>query len=263
MAHKTIEDLFELIATLRGKDGCPWDREQTLAGMISSLIGETYELEWANANQSSGEIMDELGDVLFLVCYTAALFREREPSATMDRITNHVYEKIRRRHPHVFGREKAASKEESIAHWNRMKAAERKGQPEAEGAPILAETNLPPLRRAESLQSAAAENGFDWVGAAGIIDKLREETSELNRCLEDGSEEALRDEIGDLFFTVTNLARFLDVGAEEALTHANAKFIQRFNKMESLIKLDGKTMRRMTIDEMDEYWNKAKKLLSS
>lgn len=258
MKERSIQELLDLIHTLRGEGGCPWDRELTLGQVIGSVIEEAYELQWAHQIGDSDEIFDELGDVLFLTVFAAALFEEELPAATIDAIAARAHEKIVRRHPHVFGGETARSRQESIEHWNRVKAGEDAGRRRADTVLGDIMKNLPPLRRAEQVQRAAAAVGFDWNDAHGIFEKLYEEIEEAQHVTADGSREEIQDEIGDLLFTIINLARFLDIDPEEALSHSNAKFIARFTAMERLIERDSRKLRDMTLEEMDVYWERVK-----
>jgi MazG family protein len=258
MKERTIDDLVALIRTLRGEGGCPWDRELTLGEVVSSIIEEAYELQWAHELRQDGETADELGDVLFLTVFAAVLLGEHAPDATIGTIAARSYDKIKRRHPHVFGDETAASREESIAHWNRVKAGENHAAPRGATALENLMSNLPPVRRAEDIQRAAARTGFDWEDATGILDKLREEIDEVGQVIQEGTRAEKQNEVGDLFFTVVNLARFLDIDSEHALAQANAKFIERFCTMETLIAAEGKALSSMTLEEMDVYWERAK-----
>ncbi len=253
-----VDRLCRLIQILRGTSGCPWDKEQRFKDVPPSIIEEAYELDWASARQSRDEILEELGDVLFLVCFAVEILREKDKDITIDGIASRAHEKITRRHPHVFGDKKAVTKEESIAHWNREKQKEKQADPSEKSALSGVPGNLSPIKRAEMLQRYAAKVGFDWLDASGIVEKLREEIDELDRCLRDGPREKLVEEMGDLYFAVTNLSRFLDINGENSLEKANAKFLDRFRKMESLILEDGKALEDMTLEEMDVYWDKVK-----
>ncbi len=253
-----VERLTRLIETLRGDNGCPWDKEQTFDDVLPSIIEEAYELQWANARRSQEEVLEELGDVFFLVCFAVAILHEEDRSVTVEQIASRAYEKIKRRHPHVFGDKKAASTEESLVHWNRMKEKEREERAPDESALADIPDHLSPIRRAETLQRHAAKVGFDWPDATGIIEKLREELGEIDRCLGEGPREHIAAEIGDLFFSIVNLSRFLDISSERTLETANAKFLDRFRKMEKMIHRDGKTLEATTLEEMDAYWDKVK-----
>jgi MazG family protein len=256
MESKNLQKLFDLIGTLRGEGGCPWDRAQTLGTILSDLIEEAYELQWAEARGSHGDLHEELGDVLFVLTFAIALVRESDPSVTVETLAEKVYEKIKRRHPHVFGDAVARNKDESLKHWNRVKAEEKTGsQPVFAGVP----GDLPPLRMADKIQRLAAEKGFDWPDTTGIFQKIREEVNETEETVAVGPTERVEEEIGDLFFSVVNLSRFLNVDGEMALARANAKFVHRYDVMERLIEKDGRRLQDMSLEEMDVYWERTKK----
>jgi tetrapyrrole methylase family protein/MazG family protein len=252
----SLQKVFELIARLRGHDGCPWDRAQTLDDVLSDLIEEAYELEWAGTHHGDADLFDEMGDVLFVLCFAMAIKRETSPNFSIDAIAAHAYEKIYNRHPHVFGNEKAATPGESIVHWERVKAAER----EKRGAGTLdgIAGNLPALRHAVKVQERAAGVGFDWDDVKPVIAKLREEIEELERALVSGDRDHIKHEMGDVIFSSANVARFLKIDADEALQLSTSKFISRFQRMEARIAADGKKLDSMTLDEMDTYWNRMK-----
>jgi MazG family protein len=252
----SLQRVFDLIARLRGPDGCPWDRAQTLDDVLSDLIEEAYELEWAGAHHADADVFDEMGDVLFVLCFAMAIKRETSPNFTIEAIAAHAHEKIYSRHPHVFGNEKAATPEESIVHWERTKAAERARR--GDGTLDGIAGNLPALRHAVKVQERAAGVGFDWDSVAPVIAKLREEIEELERALTLGDPAHLKHEMGDVIFSAANVARFLKIDADEALQISTSKFINRFQAMESRILSDGKKLESMTLDEMDEYWNREK-----
>ncbi len=252
----SVARVFALIARLRGENGCPWDREQTLDDVLSDLIEEAYELEWAGAHTGDDEILDEMGDVLFVLCFAISIKRETSPDFTIDRIAAHAHDKIKSRHPHVFGDARADSPEESLVHWERMKAAERanKNQRTLDGIA----GNLPPLRHAVKIQERAASVGFDWDDVSGVIAKLREEIDELEAALASGDREAIEHEMGDVIFSSANVSRFIKIDADEALQKSISKFIRRFQWMEDAIQRDGVRFEDMTLDQMDVYWNRAK-----
>jgi tetrapyrrole methylase family protein / MazG family protein len=252
----SLDRVFDLIARLRGPDGCPWDRAQSLDDVLSDLIEEAYELEWAGTHHGDAEIFDEMGDVLFVLCFAMAIKRETSPNFTLDAIAAHAYEKIYNRHPHVFGTEKASTPEDSIVHWERSKARERALRNENTLDGIAG--NLPALRHAVKVQERVAGVGFDWDDVKPVIAKLREEIEELERALTMDDPAHLKHEMGDVIFSALNVARFLKIDADEALQVSTSKFIKRFQTMEERIQSDGKELTSMTLDEMDAYWERAK-----
>lgn len=257
---EAIERLFALIRTLRGPGGCPWDRDQRIEDILSDLIEETYELEWALARHGDSELIDEMGDVLFVLCFAIAVKSETAPEVTIDRIATHAHDKIKRRHPHVFGDAKAGNKHESLVHWERIKAEERAAKGN-DGNGFFADVpaNLPALRHAEKIQERAASVGFDWDNPRDIVHKLREELDELEEALTDAPRERVEDELGDVLFSVVNVTRYLQMDASRALTGASRKFIDRFQRMQGLIESDGRRLADMTLAEMDVYWERAKR----
>lgn len=255
---RALARLFELIARLRAPDGCPWDRAQGLDDVLSDLIEEAYELEWAGTRATATELLDEFGDVLFLLCFALSIRRETDPEFSLARAADHAHDKIKSRHPHVFGDARAADADESIVHWERMKSEERakKGAGTLDGVA----GNLPPLRHAVKIQERAGAVGFDWDDVAGTMEKLREEVDELETALQNGVREEIEDEMGDVLFAAANVGRFLKIDTDEALRQSTAKFIRRFTVMESMIRADNRRFEDMTLADMNAYWNRAKAL---
>jgi MazG family protein len=251
-----LQRVFDLIARLRGENGCPWDRAQTLDDVLSDLIEEAYELEWAGAHHGDAELLDEMGDVLFVLCFAVAIKRETAPGFTIDALAAHAHDKIKGRHPHVFGNETAATTDESLVHWERAKAAERARKNAGTLDGIAG--NLPPLRHAVKVQERAASVGFDWSEVAPVLAKMREEIAELEAAIASGDRAAVKDEMGDVLFSAANVCRFLKLDADEALQSTTSKFIRRFRAMEDMIRADGKRIEAMTLDEMDAYWERVK-----
>jgi tetrapyrrole methylase family protein/MazG family protein len=259
MKSGELKRLYELIKVLRGENGCPWDQAQKPEGILSDLVEEAYELQWAYAQGVQEDVLEELGDVAFVLVFAAQLLEEAFPGTTLEEAARAAHDKIKRRHPHVFGDAVARSKEEGLAHWNRMKAEEKRGRGGA--ATIFDDIpgGLSPVRRAEKIQRRAARVGFDWPDTPGIFDKIREEIAELEVALKGDDSETSEEELGDLLFSVLNLTRFLGVDGEKSLSQANAKFIRRFLDMQNLIEADGRSIDGMTLEEMDRYWDQAKR----
>lgn len=252
-----VESLRTTMRVLRGPDGCPWDREQSMDDIITYLIEESYELLQAERSGNWSEVAGELGDVFLMIIFIHELLAEKQP-VPFSEIVERVHQKIVNRHPHVFGRSSAANTEESIAEWERIKKSERKGAP---GDRLLDDVpdHLPPLRKATSIQRKAATVGFDWPDTDGVIEKLREEVSELEAELESGDREALTGEIGDLLFTVVNIARRLGIPPESALETSSTKFVRRFNELEQTIRDRGDELGQTPLEELERLWQESKR----
>ena len=254
--EKELSALRRTLRLLRGPGGCPWDREQSLDDMISYLIEEAYELLQAEKTKNWREVEEELGDVFFILIFIHELLLERR-STTLASIVARAHRKIVKRHPHVFGTTKAADSVESTAEWERIKRSERKVRPNAsllDGVP----KKLPPVRRAVAVQRKAAGIGFDWPDHTGIIDKLREEIGELNEAIRRGRRDCVKDEVGDMLFTVVNLARALAVDPESALEGTTTKFIKRFAEVEKGARRADRNLSSLSLEEMERLWQKGK-----
>jgi len=266
-----FNDLITLMDRLRSPNGCPWDREQTYTTLAPMLLEEAYEafeaVEEAREGRPS-ELCDELGDLLFQIVFYAQVAKERG-DFTIDDVTNAIHTKMVRRHPHVFGNVKADDAATVLLNWENMKAEERR----ASGKSEPAETSLlngvsskaPALMEAHQLSTKAARVGFDWRTVDDIFDKLQEEIEELRAAIKDHSlaknEEAhtrVREEIGDLLFAATNIARHMQVEPEAALKLTNRKFRQRFQYIENKLHERGQQFEESTIDEMERLWQEAK-----
>ncbi len=259
MECRALDKLFDLIRVLRAENGCPWDRAQTVEDILSDLVEETYDLQWAQAQHPPHDVLEEMGDVVFVLVFAIVLIQEKDPAFTLDRIADHAFEKIKRRHPHVFGSAAAKTKVESLAHWDRVKTEEN--QKKTGRGPSLSDVpgNFPPIRRAEKIQKFAAQSGFDWADTDGILRKIREEIDEVEETLTSGTAADIHEELGDLFFSVINLSRFLNIDGEEVLTCANAKFVRRYRAMEELARCDGHRLDDLTLEEMERYWERTKR----
>ena len=259
---RDIEMLLAIMAALRDRNtGCPWDVAQSFASIAPYTIEEAYEVADAIAQGDMGELREELGDLLLQVVFHAQMGSESGLFDFGD-VVAAITEKLIRRHPHVFGATRGAKLEEVNAAWERIKREEKTrknaGRPASpaatagllDGVPLA----LPALTRAEKLQSRAARVGFDWKTPQPILAKLREELAECEAALDAGSEAAVMDEIGDLLFTVANLARRLGVDPEAAARGANAKFERRFRAMEADAAALGREMKAMSLDELEALW---------
>ncbi len=271
MSDKDIQDLVQklgdtpylrvkaLMEKLRAPDGCPWDREQGFSDIARYTIEEAYEVADAIARDDMVHLREELGDLLFQVVFHARI-AEEAGAFTFDQISDGLVAKMVRRHPHVFGDEKSKeSAREQLIAWEDIKAAERANKTNnnkslLDDVPLA----LPALMRAEKLQKRAARVGFDWPTLDGVLDKIVEEAQEVRVAVESGSADAIEDEIGDLLFALTNLARKIGVDPEVALRRTNDKFTRRFKSVEAGAKAQGRALPDMSLEQMDALWNKAK-----
>jgi tetrapyrrole methylase family protein / MazG family protein len=237
---------IQVMARLR--EECPWDRRQTHHSLVKNLIEETYELVEAIGSGSEGQLEDELGDVLLQVLFHSNIARQTGAFDIED-VGENLRQKLVRRHPHVFGDVEVSDAEEVKANWEQIKEAERGTARESalDGVP----TGMPGLERAAKIQRRAAEVGFDWPQADPVLDKLLEEVEELREAVGEGNRVA--EELGDVLFTVVNLARHLNVDPELALRGAIQRFTSRFETMEARGPLDG-----LSLEELDERWERAK-----
>jgi MazG family protein len=252
---RSFEQLVQLMTTLRGPNGCPWDRKQTLASLKPFIIEESYEVVDAIDRDDRAALAEELGDFLLQAVFVAELTREEGSFDIYDSITA-IHDKLVRRHPHVFGDVEASDAEQVLVNWEKLKNEERK----AENKSVLAGVpqSLPALLRASRLTEKAARVGFDWRRTEDVFEKLEEEIAEVREAIASGDETAIHDEIGDLLFTIANIARKLGVNAEEALQSTNRKFTRRFESMESKVRGDGRNLDQLTLEQMDALWDEAK-----
>lgn len=255
MAKRTFDDLVKLMTTLRGPDGCPWDRKQTLPDLKPYVIEEAYEVVDALDRDDRGALMEEVGDLLLEAVFVAEITREEGSFDIYDSVTA-VHDKLVRRHPHVFGDVQANDAEEVIVNWEKLKNEERK----AENKSVLAGVpmSLPALLKASRLTDKAARVGFDWRGTDEVFDKLDEEFAELREAVASGDAAHVQEELGDLLFTIANIARKVNVNAEEALQSTNRKFTRRFESMESAVRATGRNLDQLTLEELDALWDEAK-----
>ncbi len=259
-----IDALLKLIETLRGEDGCPWDKKQTPRSMASYLTEELYELIDAIESKEPKDVCEELGDLLFHIFFIARLFQEQGRFDIKDVISVSV-EKMTRRHPHVFGTQKIRSADEVKNQWHRIKMKE-KNHGRTESITDSVPTRLPALMRAYRLSERAAKTGFDWNHIDTVIEKLEEELSELKSALKSGNTgdenpHNVALEFGDILFTLVNVARFLNIHPETALTDATKKFEDRFRHLEKIVFAGGKSIDALSPEEMNRLWEAAKEQL--
>jgi tetrapyrrole methylase family protein / MazG family protein len=256
-SYKQYGTLREIISTLRGPEGCPWDKEQTHQSLKKYLIEETYELLEAIDEDDIDHIVEELGDVLLQVMLHAQI-GEDEGMFTMEEVIETIASKMVRRHPHVFGSVAVENADQVTANWDKIKQQEKGG---GEGhEPMLKNTakGMPALIKAYEYQKKAAKAGFDWPDAKGAWDKVWEELKEFEREMENSSETERKKEFGDILFALINVARFYKIFPEEALAMTNTKFYRRFSYVEEKVRSSGKIFDDFTLEELDSFWNEAK-----
>jgi len=247
-----FDTLVDIIARLRGPDGCPWDREQTHASLREALLEECYEVLEALDEGDVKKLGEELGDLIMQVVFHAQITAEAGQFAIGDVIRN-INTKLVQRHPHVFGSLKVKDADEVLANWDELKKKERGGD-----TSILDNVpkQLPALSYSQEIQSRAARAGFDWENIEGIIDKLVEEVREFKQA-DNSKQRAL--EFGDLLFTLVNLARWLGIDSESALRETNRKFYRRFSYMEEVCRKRGVNFAELSFDKQNALWDEAKR----
>ncbi|HET8796809.1 MAG TPA: nucleoside triphosphate pyrophosphohydrolase [Thermoanaerobaculia bacterium] len=252
---RSFDDLVHLMTRLRGPDGCPWDRKQMLPDLKPFVIEEAYEVVDAIDRDDRAALLEELGDMLLEAVFVAEITREEGTFDIYDSITA-IHDKLVRRHPHVFGDTEARDAEQVLVNWEKLKQNERK----AENKSLLAGVPpaLPALLKAARLTEKAARVGFDWRRADDVFAKLDEEIAELREAVASGDAAKMHDELGDVLFTIANVARKVSVNAEEALQSTNRKFTRRFEWMEARVRERGQDLDQLTLEEMDALWDEAK-----
>jgi tetrapyrrole methylase family protein/MazG family protein len=256
-AAEAFTRLVEIMARLRGPEGCPWDREQTHASIKPYLIEETYEVVEAIEREDDEDLCSELGDLLLQVVFHAQMASEAGRFTIAD-VVQAIHDKLVRRHPHVFGDADVRSSADVVHNWSRIKAEERRHTNDRSaiaGVP----RSMPALLRAHRLGEKAAGVGFDWRDACGVLDKVREEQGELEAAIESGDSRAAEAELGDLLYALTSLARHLRINAEDALARAGDRFSWRFRRMEEELAKAGRDIRKTTAAEMDALWEEIKR----
>jgi tetrapyrrole methylase family protein/MazG family protein/ATP diphosphatase len=254
-----VKRLVEMMARLRGPEGCPWDREQDYRTLRKYVLEEAFEVAEAldeaaeGAPGAAGILRGELGDLLLQVVFLARIAEERG-EFDLQGVARAIADKLERRHPHVFGDEVADTAEEVWTRWETIKAAEREGASLFDGVP----RTLPALIKALHLTSKAARVGFAWVRDEDVLEKLREEADEFRQAADDDDPGAIEHELGDLLFVVANLARRHDVDAERALQQANRRFEERMRWMENRLRQQGRRLDEADLPELEELWEEAK-----
>jgi tetrapyrrole methylase family protein/MazG family protein len=255
-AGERFSELLEVMAQLRGRHGCPWDKQQTHDSLRPFLREESHELLEALAGDDSPKIREELGDVLHQIVFHCQIGTERGTFSAED-VVRGVKEKMVRRHPHVFGGTVLADPQAVSKQWAHIKSQEKDpGEPESTLGRLP--RSMPALARAQTITERASAVGFDWPAVEPVWEKIREEMEELRTACESGNRRRSGEELGDLFFSLVNLARFLGVQAEDALAYAVDKFIARFSIVEAKLREIGKTPAESSLEEMDTLWEQVK-----
>ena len=249
--------LVEIMARLRGENGCPWDREQTSESIKPYLVEETYEVLEAIDEQDPAKLKEELGDLMLQIVFHARMAEEAGAFSISDVLAT-INDKLVRRHPHVFGDVKAETAQEVLFNWEQIKQTERR---QAMGHASLLDgvpRELPALLRAHRLQEKASRVGFDWKEAPQVFRKVEEELGELRAAMQGQTADRVEAELGDLLFALVNLSRFLAVNPEEALRKTIARFIARFRYIEEELARRDRSLRQASLEEMDALWAEAK-----
>ena len=257
MDKRQIERLIEVMRRLRAPDGCPWDREQTIESLRENLIEETYEVVDAMDSGDRKELCEELGDLLLQVVFQAQIADE-EGAFSFDDVAKGIADKLVRRHPHVFGDVQADTADDVIRNWEKIKKTEKGGErPRSlvDGIP----KHLPALSKAHLVQKRVAKVGFEWDEISGVVDKLDEELAEVKEAMAEKDADAIREELGDLLFSVVNLGRYLGYESEELLNENIKKFMRRFQSLENRLQEEDRELEHCSIDELEAVWQAVKK----
>jgi tetrapyrrole methylase family protein/MazG family protein/ATP diphosphatase len=250
-----LKSLEDLVRTLRGPEGCPWDRTRKISDMKQYLLEECYEVLDAIENAPPAKLQEELGDLLFHIVFIAQMAQEKGDFG-MQEVLQGIHGKMVRRHPHVFGSVSAEDPETVRKNWWKIKQAEGTTPgSHLEGIP----GHLPALQRAYRLGQRASQVGLDWPEPRSVLAKIREEIDELEGALDSDTPSQIREELGDSLFSFANLARLLKENPEETLQQANQKFLNRFQRLEKRVQADARTLEDLEPEELDRLWDEIKK----
>lgn len=250
-----LDELLKIMSALRGENGCPWDKEQTRESLKPFIVEETYEVLEAIDEKEPEAVKEELGDLLFQIVFQCQIAKELGEFDMRD-VIEKIGKKMIARHPHVFGDADYKTSEEVLVHWEAQKKREGKQRESIlDGVP----KTLPSLLRAHRLQDRASRVGFDWEKVEDVLLKLEEELEEFRSALKAKNQEEIEDELGDIFFVLVNISRFVGINPEDALRKTISKFISRFRYIEMTTAEQGKNLSDMTLAEMDALWEEAKK----
>jgi len=250
--------LIEIVRTLRGPEGCPWDMEQNLYSIKNHFLEEAFELVDALDNEDVPNIREELGDIIFHVVFHAVM-AEQEGKFDLESVLDEINEKLVRRHPHVFGNMESIDTEEVIVNWEKIKDEEKKAK---RTKSILDDipVSFPAIQMSLKMQERVRKVGFDWPDMSECMDKVNEEIDEFKNAVETNDTHEIEHELGDVFFALINLSRFLKVNPDEALRKANKRFHKRFTYIEQRLSERGLPSEDATLSEMEELWQEAKKM---
>ena len=260
-AGQRFIELLSAMAELRGETGCPWDKEQTHVSLKSSLLEESYELLEALDGTDDGKLREELGDLLHQIIFHCQIASERG-AFDAEQVVAELKNKMIRRHPHVFSGDPLPDKEAVLKQWAQLKTTEKDGEPVKSALGSLPKA-MPALARAQKITERASQVGFDWASAEPVWQKVEEELAELKAACASGNSKRTEEELGDLFFSLVNLSRFLGVQSEEALLQTVDRFTNRFHYIETKLREAGKTPATSTLAEMDVLWEEAKAIEQS
>ncbi len=256
-ATESFRKLIEIVDTLMGENGCPWDNVQTRESLKPYLVEETYEVLEALDTNDPDQIKDELGDLLYQILFHSKISSKNNEFDIKD-VLNNLKEKMVRRHPHVFKEGQVNTPDQVIERWEEIKKEEKTHS----NHPSILDSvpkQLPSLLRAQKLQKKAAKEGFDWDEISDVFDKLDEEISEFKSAVLEGKGTDIQSELGDILFVLVNIAKFKKIDAEEALRSTNNKFIKRFQRIEKEVAKQGKTLKETSLEDMERHWQNAKK----
>ena len=259
--HHHFRRLVELMDTLRGPGGCPWDQEQTPETLKAMLIEESYEVLEALDGSSPAALCDELGDLLLQIVFHSRIAKERG-EFDIDDVCRSIHQKMVRRHPHVFGKVRFESSDELLREWERIKAGEKADRGQGGERRSLLDSlpdRLPAIYATYQISAKAARVGFDWPSLKALGDKVSEEFQELTAAVRERNETEIREEVGDFLFAAVNVARFLQVDPETALIRANRKFSRRYGELEQHFARQGRSLAEVEPEEMERQWQSQKR----
>ena len=251
-----FKKLTEIVNTLMGENGCPWDKVQTRESLKPYLVEEAYETLEALDGNDPEEIKEELGDLLYQILFHAKISENKKEFNITDVIES-ISNKMVHRHPHVFKKGTLETPDEVATQWEEIKIKE-KGKAGRKSLLDGIPSSLPSLLRSQKLQKKAANHGFDWDKISSVFDKLDEEVAEFKKAILSGGKKDMKEELGDILFVLVNIAKFNKIDAEEALRATNNKFIKRFQHIEAEVSKRGKTLKETPLEELEQYWQDAK-----